>query len=99
MEKKREQNRGREVSVEGYRFKVEKMVPTSKRKAGNEMKVVYTIVKGVTSALTELNDYLWDNELFIMGIVETKLCDAIVPLEIDEGKYNVWRKDREKQGG
>lgn len=43
--------------------------------------------------------YLRENEPGIMGIVKTKLGNAVVSLGIGEGKYNVWRKKRrEKQG-
>lgn len=50
--KKQKKNRGKEkeVLVEGQRLKVEETVQTSRREGGNELKVAYTSVNGLTLA-------------------------------------------------
>ena len=61
---------------------------------------MYTNVNGLITGLLELNDYLRDNTPDIVGITETKLEHLIEAVNIGDGKYNVYRRDRKgKKGG
>ncbi len=46
------------------------------------------------SALLELDDYLEEHKPDIMGITETKLSDAFKNLNIDGGRYNIWKRNK-----
>ena len=84
------------------------MVYSSKRRgsSGREtnvkviegLKVIYANVDGLLSAKLEINDILRDKEPEVMCIVETKLrVDNEV--QIGQGKYNLWRRDRTNKAG
>ena len=66
----------------------------------SKLKVMYTNVNGLITGLVELNDYLRDNTPDIVGITETKLDHVIEAINIGDGKYDVYRRDRKgKKGG
>ncbi len=68
-EKKCDQNREREgVLLESHRHEDKEVVCEDGREGKGGLKVPYTYVNGVMSALLELNDYLEEHKPDIMGI-------------------------------
>lgn len=64
-----------------------------------ELKVPYTNIKGLVSALTILNDYLREKEPNFLRITETKLIGKTDLFNVGGGKYKPWTKSRySKQG-
>ena len=76
------------------------MVQEKRECRGNRLKVAYTNIDGLVSAVLELKDFIRMEQPDVMGIVETKLSNEIDVLDIGDGKYNVWTKNRvSKKGG
>ena len=57
-----------------------------------KLKVTYTNVNGLSTASTELNDYLKRNKPDIMGLTEIKLDKSFELLNIGDGEYEIWKK-------
>lgn len=66
-----------------------------------KMKIAYTNIDGYITSKLELEDYLRKENPDMMCIVETKLSEEIKiqELEINEGRYKVWRRDRAGRRG
>lgn len=77
--------------MEGYRHEAEEVVQKGRNEERYELKESYTNVNLLILVQLELNDYLREN---IMGIIETKLSDTIMSLEIEKGECNV--EERQK---
>ncbi|MPD02136.1 hypothetical protein E2C01_097695 [Portunus trituberculatus] len=101
-EKKRITIRGgeEEVLLESQGYETDKVDDWENRRRGEKLKIAYTNVNGLQSALVEINDYLRVERPDVMGITETKLTEVFEENKIGEGEYNTWVRNRaEKQGG
>ena len=86
--------------MESGGHEIKKVVHKRGIKERGTLKVAYTNINGLMSSEGEFNLYLREDKPDIMGITETKLSEGIVLVNLGEGEYNIWRKDRRgKQGG
>ncbi len=95
MEKKK-----KTVLLEGDGREVEKVVQKGSKCGRGRLKVAYTNINGLMAAVLELEDYLKEEKPDIMGTVETKLASVGDILNIGEGKFILWMRNRKnKRGG
>ena len=64
---------------------IEKHMKDGNRKRGQELKIMYTNIDGITPRLLELKDYVREEEPDVICLVETKLSKDI-KIKIDENE-------------
>lgn len=91
----------KEVLLESATLKAEEVVFKNEndesQDKGIDLRIAYVNIDRVLSARLMLNYYQKENEPDILCLTVTKLNTDLELMDVENGKYRVWRRERNKQ--